>query len=70
MELGNDSLNGYGLSGLKKKHNISRTFYDLGLQARHQAPLNIQSKFAKGSRFTARFPAGRVVPAAAQPASA
>lgn len=32
--------------------------------ARHQATLEIQSEFGHGSRFTARFPARRVVPAA------
>ena len=32
--------------------------------ARHQATLDIQSEPGKGSRFTARFPARRVVPAA------
>jgi two-component system phosphate regulon sensor histidine kinase PhoR len=32
--------------------------------ARHQAALDIQSEYGKGSRFTARFPPRRVVPAA------
>jgi len=32
--------------------------------ARHQATLDIQSEFGHGSRFAARFPARRVVPAA------
>ena len=32
--------------------------------ARHQATLDIQSEFGKGSRFTAHFPARRVLPAA------
>jgi two-component system phosphate regulon sensor histidine kinase PhoR len=34
--------------------------------ARHQAALDIQSEYGKGSRFTARFPPRRVVPAAAR----
>jgi len=35
--------------------------------ARHQATLDIQSEPGKGSRFTARFPARRVLPAAIRP---
>jgi two-component system phosphate regulon sensor histidine kinase PhoR len=31
---------------------------------RHQATLDIQSEPGKGSRFTARFPARRLLPAA------
>ena len=34
--------------------------------ARHQATIDIQSEYGKGSRFTARFPARRVVPATAR----
>ena len=34
--------------------------------ARHQATLEIESTLGKGSRFTARFPARRVVPAASR----
>ena len=37
--------------------------------ARHQATLEIESTLGKGSRFTARFPAGRVVPAPSRAAS-
>jgi two-component system phosphate regulon sensor histidine kinase PhoR len=37
--------------------------------ARHQAELDIESTLGKGSRFTARFPARRVVPAASRAAS-
>jgi two-component system phosphate regulon sensor histidine kinase PhoR len=36
--------------------------------ARHQATLDIQSEPGKGSRFSARFPARRVMPAATRPA--
>jgi two-component system phosphate regulon sensor histidine kinase PhoR len=36
--------------------------------ARHQATLAIQSEPGKGSRFTAQFPARRVMPAATRPA--
>jgi two-component system phosphate regulon sensor histidine kinase PhoR len=38
--------------------------------SRHQATLDIKSDAGKGSRFTARFPARRIVPAAAALASA
>ena len=38
--------------------------------ARHQAALEIQSEPGKGSRFTARFPARRVLPAATRPQDA
>jgi two-component system phosphate regulon sensor histidine kinase PhoR len=38
--------------------------------ARHQAGLEIQSEPGKGSRFTVRFPARRVIPAAIQPRDA
>jgi two-component system, OmpR family, phosphate regulon sensor histidine kinase PhoR len=38
--------------------------------SRHQATLDIKSEAGKGSRFAARFPARRVVPAAAALASA
>jgi two-component system phosphate regulon sensor histidine kinase PhoR len=38
--------------------------------ARHQASLDIESEPGKGSRFTARFPARRVVPALAPTADA
>jgi two-component system phosphate regulon sensor histidine kinase PhoR len=37
---------------------------------RHQATLNIRSEPGKGSRFGARFPARRVMPAATRPAGA
>jgi len=37
---------------------------------RHQATLDIQSEPGKGSRFSARFPAARVIPAATRPAGA
>jgi two-component system phosphate regulon sensor histidine kinase PhoR len=37
---------------------------------RHQATLDIQSEPGKGSRFSARFPASRVIPAATRPAGA
>ncbi len=37
---------------------------------RHQATLDIQSEPGRGSRFTARFPARRVMPAATCPAAA
>jgi len=37
---------------------------------RHQATLDIQSEPGKGSRFSARFPARRVMPAATRPAGA
>lgn len=37
--------------------------------ARHQAALDIESEPGRGSRFTARFPARRVAPAAARPAT-
>jgi two-component system phosphate regulon sensor histidine kinase PhoR len=37
---------------------------------RHQATLDIQSEPGKGSRFSARFPARRVMPAAMRPAGA
>jgi len=37
---------------------------------RHQATLEIQSEPGKGSRFSARFPARRVMPAATRPAGA
>ena len=37
--------------------------------ARHQATLDIESELGKGSRFSARFPARRVVPAPARLAS-
>jgi two-component system phosphate regulon sensor histidine kinase PhoR len=37
--------------------------------ARHQATLEIESTLGKGSRFTARFPARRVVPASSRAAS-
>jgi two-component system phosphate regulon sensor histidine kinase PhoR len=37
---------------------------------RHQATLDIQSEPGKGSRFSARFPARRVLPAATLPAGA
>jgi len=37
---------------------------------RHQAALDIQSEPGKGSRFTARFPAPRVLPAATRPRDA
>ncbi len=37
--------------------------------ARHQAVLDIESEIGKGSRFSAKFPARRVVPAAARAAS-
>lgn len=38
--------------------------------ARHQAALEIQSEPGKGSRFTARFPARRVIPTAIRPRDA
>lgn len=38
--------------------------------ARHQAVLEVQSEPGKGSRFTARFPARRVIPAAIRPRDA
>jgi two-component system phosphate regulon sensor histidine kinase PhoR len=38
--------------------------------ARHQAVLEIQSEPGKGSRFAARFPARRVIPAAIRPRDA
>jgi two-component system phosphate regulon sensor histidine kinase PhoR len=38
--------------------------------ARHQAALEIQSEPGKGSRFTARFPARRVLPAVTRPRDA
>jgi two-component system phosphate regulon sensor histidine kinase PhoR len=37
---------------------------------RHQATLDIQSEPGKGSRFSARFPPRRVMPAATRPAGA
>ena len=37
---------------------------------RHQATLDIHSEPGKGSRFSARFPAARVIPAATRPAGA
>ena len=37
---------------------------------RHQATLDIQSEPGKGSRFTARFPAPRILPAATRPRDA
>ena len=37
--------------------------------ARHQATLEIESTLGKGTRFTANFPARRVVPAASRAAS-